>query len=1204
MALSGWANRIKLTIDSSKISAALTDFPVRIHLSSSSGISGFDATAIFTELASDANRKKIAVGTDGDVECYVEIDHWDHANQTADLWVKIPSVSDTADTVLYLHYDSSHADNTTYVGDRGETPAQNVWDSDFLAVYHLTDCLTNVYDSTANDRIASENVNSATPYDSLVGKAVDFQLQTDVINAGNNADLQIVEQTVEAICRPEANDRGIICKGWSRGVISTRDWDLYGNGSNLIWWYGDGTGTIGQVSAALPSLNSWHYIAAKHDGTTNADGMGVLIDNNAWVRAQATALNISTANSLILGGSGNNFTFRGQLDEVRISKVARSDAWLEATYQSNFDTLITLEDGTAGQGGSGDPSWLGSWAKRVKFTLASANIGSDLTDFPALLKIAAASGTSAADLTSIFTDIADADRKKIAVTSGDGTTQLYVEIERWDATNQEAYLHVKVPTVSASADTDLYLYFDPAQSPNTAYVGDIGDTPAQNVWNSGFQYVCHMANDPTGLVVESTANGRDFTAYGMAAANLVDGKAGKALDFEDNNDYLEKITGYNPNGDAAFAFEALFYPHTLRTGSGVNTVAIMHAGSAAAYVVRVYQSAFSTWAYLGSAGREVFSAAMPAVNTWHYGAFSWTSGETIRQYLNDTLAESAVYTTTMNRGDCDDLSVGIQPTYSNRNLDGLIGEVRFSNVSRSNDWMQATKKTLFDEIGAYATIEEYSGPVVYPSGYAKRITINIDSSKIDSDLTDFPVLIALSETAGISDTDLSEVFTDIAFADRKKISVTDVDGNELPVEIVSWNETAKTAELWAKVPTVYAAQDTTLYLYFDPAQADNTTYVGDTGETIAATVWSTWYKQVYHLEEGHDVEPVKDSCRLNDLISTIHSGATPVQVAGKIGKALDFEEAENHYKYGATGYDFNGTNAFTLEAWLKPESNSQTYHTAVMCNNVSTDQHGLRLYNGNYNVVAVLAGSGRNLTSTNTPTLGEWQYVASKWANGSNLCLFDGLDKFTAGPYSGSIVRTTDRTTLGDTSYTNGREWDGSIDEVRISHLELSDDMLKANYYSGSDDLVTFSGVESAGGSSESATGGMILCVPVAPVIVPTAAFAKLATVTAGMQAADGKTDLYTVPTGKSAIVTHVIIRNPTASLAGGTDFDLGDGANADTWKTAIDLSGLTAATDAIIIDLNTKFTVFDAGGVFGIMPVTGATADADATIDVFGYEF
>lgn len=109
----------------------------------------------------------------------------------------------------------------------------------------------------------------------------------------------------------------------------------------------------------------------------------------------------------------------------------------------------------------------------------------------------------------------------------------------------------------------------------------------------------------------------------------------------------------------------------------------------------------------------------------------------------------------------------------------------------------------------------------------------------------------------------------------------------------------------------------------------------------------------------------------------------------------------------------------------------------------------------------------------------------------------------------------------------------------------------------------------------------------------------------ADLQNGDGKTILYTVPPGKKAVITHCVVRNPTASLAGGSDFDFGDGANADTWKNAVNLSTMTATTDYMVVDgSNAKYAIFDAGDAFGVKPVTGATADAEATIDVFGYEF
>ena len=118
-------------------------------------------------------------------------------------------------------------------------------------------------------------------------------------------------------------------------------------------------------------------------------------------------------------------------------------------------------------------------------------------------------------------------------------------------------------------------------------------------------------------------------------------------------------------------------------------------------------------------------------------------------------------------------------------------------------------------------------------------------------------------------------------------------------------------------------------------------------------------------------------------------------------------------------------------------------------------------------------------------------------------------------------------------------------------------------------------------------------------------AITLLASATVNLQNGDGKSTAYIIPTGKEAIPIYVVIKKPTASLAGGNDFDIGDGAGADTWKTAIDLSSLTAATDCIVISAPTgKFTIYNAGDEFGIIPATGATADADAIMEVFGYEY
>jgi len=105
------------------------------------------------------------------------------------------------------------------------------------------------------------------------------------------------------------------------------------------------------------------------------------------------------------------------------------------------------------------------------------------------------------------------------------------------------------------------------------------------------------------------------------------------------------------------------------------------------------------------------------------------------------------------------------------------------------------------------------------------------------------------------------------------------------------------------------------------------------------------------------------------------------------------------------------------------------------------------------------------------------------------------------------------------------------------------------------------------------------------------------------MQTAAAKTELYTVPTGSVAYITNIIVRTPSATLAGGTDYDFGTGALCDTWKQTVDLSSMTATTDYMVIDSeNTKYTISAAGSVIGIYVNTGSTGAATATIDVFGY--
>lgn len=107
---------------------------------------------------------------------------------------------------------------------------------------------------------------------------------------------------------------------------------------------------------------------------------------------------------------------------------------------------------------------------------------------------------------------------------------------------------------------------------------------------------------------------------------------------------------------------------------------------------------------------------------------------------------------------------------------------------------------------------------------------------------------------------------------------------------------------------------------------------------------------------------------------------------------------------------------------------------------------------------------------------------------------------------------------------------------------------------------------------------------------------------------AAAKTTVYTVPTGKTCVITHIVIRSPSATLAGGTAFNFGSGTNATSWRQGVDLSSMTATTDYMVIPAiattPVKYTLEAAASTIGVKPATGSTGAATATMDLFGYIF
>jgi len=118
------------------------------------------------------------------------------------------------------------------------------------------------------------------------------------------------------------------------------------------------------------------------------------------------------------------------------------------------DSVTTLNIQMAASG----PAWYnGAWTNRRKITINHLKVASgvDLLNFPMLMSV------TDAELKTVGSGgkVGKSDGTDILFTAGDGTTKLNHELESYSGSAGSTAAWVRIPSVSASVDTVVYVYF-------------------------------------------------------------------------------------------------------------------------------------------------------------------------------------------------------------------------------------------------------------------------------------------------------------------------------------------------------------------------------------------------------------------------------------------------------------------------------------------------------------------------------------------------------------------------------------------------------------------------------------------------------------------------------------------------------------------------------------------------------------------------
>ena len=130
--------------------------------------------------------------------------------------------------------------------------------------------------------------------------------------------------------------------------------------------------------------------------------------------------------------------------------------------------------------------WVSGYDQRIKVTTDHTKVDATLSNFPVT---AFFTSTQAEEIFTEFDADEDFDRGQFAL--GDDTL-LYADCELFDDSAQKGIYHFKVTSVSSSAGTDIYFYYDNDHAHNTTYISKSGGTAAQSVWDANFKAVYHM----------------------------------------------------------------------------------------------------------------------------------------------------------------------------------------------------------------------------------------------------------------------------------------------------------------------------------------------------------------------------------------------------------------------------------------------------------------------------------------------------------------------------------------------------------------------------------------------------------------------------------------------------------------------------------------------------------------------------------------
>ncbi|MFX0209631.1 MAG: DUF2341 domain-containing protein, partial [Candidatus Hodarchaeota archaeon] len=317
------------------------------------------------------------------------------------------------------------------------------------------------------------------------------------------------------------------------------------------------------------------------------------------------------------------------------------------------------------------------------------------------------------------------------------TTWLDHEIEffkrDYSATKAKLVAWVRIPTLSTSIDTIIYLFYGNASMSSREN--------SEGVWNSNHEGVWHLSENPSvpsPQFQDRTSNNNDGTAYGgMTSGDQISGQIDGSIDFDGTDDYISLGSSINI---ASSSFSVSIW---AKRGSSSTADIIFQQGPPGqntGFHAGFRSNGLFTFAFWND---DLDTSQSYTDTDWHHWACTYEASTKDREIYRDgvNIASDTASNHFLGSGT---FYLGYDGMV-NEGFDGQLDEARLLNIALSGEWINTSYNNQNNPVSFYSIgIEKkVSGPPnAHYFTYYKEIIIDHTMVIGIDDLFDFPVLIS------------------------------------------------------------------------------------------------------------------------------------------------------------------------------------------------------------------------------------------------------------------------------------------------------------------------------------------------------------------------------------------------------------------------------------------------------------------------------